>query len=376
MDRTTELELIRRALARLEDGACDRGDAEEVSPVARYLDPARFAREQETLFATIPQPVAHARELAEPGDFVTLELGGAPILLTRRADGQVGAFLNVCRHRGTTLVAEARGRRKRFACPYHAWTYDLDGALVGVRHPDGFPTLPKADHGLAPVPCEERHGLVWVARRGAIDVAAHLGDALDRELATLGLDRLEPFRPDRRVWRANWKLLVEGGLEAYHFTIAHAKTIARLFTDNVFLADAFGRHSRLVLVKKSLAELAGADESTWSLRAHANVLYSLFPNGALLVQPDHVAWIAFRPLAIDETEVAITMLVPPGPRSESEERHWEKNHALTLPTLAEDFAIGESIQRSLRSGANDVLRFGRYEHLLGAFHRALDDAMR
>lgn len=375
MDRELELRLIRRCLDRVRAGGAERGEAERSSPVARYLDEERFDAELRRVFRPSPSAVAHRSELAEPGDFLTLECFGRPVLLTRKRDGSLGAFLNVCRHRGTRLVGEPRGHRARFACPYHAWTYDLDGALVGVRHQDGFPTLERADRGLVGLAVEERHGLVWLTVEGSPDLGSFLGRELGRDFDGLGLGALEPFEPEARVWRANWKLLVEGGLEAYHFQVAHSRTIAPLFTDGLFVADRLGPHFRTVLIKRTLRELDEADESDWSLLEHANVLYTVFPTAAFIAQTDHVVWVRFRPLAVDRTEITVTLLVPPGRRDARSERYWRRNRELTLATLAEDFALGESIQSTLGSGANRTLRFGRYEHLLGELHDTVDELL-
>lgn len=292
------------------------------------------------------------------------------MLVARGQDGVARAFLNVCRHRGTRLVGAASGCEKRFVCPYHAWTYGLDGALVGVPgRKTGFPTLRDDEASLVPLPIEERHGLLWVSLGGEpFDLPAFFGAELDADLAALELGALEPFEPHRREWQANWKLLVEGGLEAYHFPVAHRRTIAPLFAGSAFVTDRLGEHFRLALPKRTLKD-APADAP---LREHANILFTLFPSSALLVQADHVAWIRFEPLAVDRTAVEVTLLIPAGERSEKAERHWAKNRQLTTITLDEDFVLGQSIQSTLASGANESLRFGRFEHLLQQLHEVFE----
>ncbi len=109
--------------------------------------------------------VAHANEVARPGEFLTRDQLGAPLLIVRGEDGAVRAFLNVCRHRGATLEGRERGECKRFVCPYHAWSYDTHGALAKVRHPTGFPTLEREAIRLAELPCVEAAGFVWVCPR-------------------------------------------------------------------------------------------------------------------------------------------------------------------------------------------------------------------
>lgn len=360
MERETEL--IERALAEISSPTEPRPDTELRSPVERYVDAERYAAEM-GLFRRVAHVACAGSQLSEPGAFRVVEIAGRSILVVRQEDGSVRAFHNVCRHRGTQLVDASAGCKRRFSCPYHAWTYGMDGALVAMPHEHGFPTT--KDVALAALPCEERHGLVWV---GALDLCG-------LDLAGLALVDAVAFEPFSEVYRCNWKLLVEGGLEAYHFRVAHAKTIAPLFENNVFVSDSFGPHFRTVLPKRSIRGLADVDRKQWSLRDHANVLYTVFPTSAFILQSDHVAWIRFIPRAIDETEVSITLLVP---RDEAETRaaHWGKNRALTVATLEEDFVLAESIQKGLSSGANQELIFGRFEHLLDRFHRQLEEMIR
>ena len=132
MNRSTEIELLEE-LARLRRArSFHLDDAVATSPVTRYTCPERFSLERQALFRMLPAIVAHSSELVEPDSFLTRELAGLPLLLTRDGAGAVHAFLNVCRHRGNRLVNAASGCRHRFVCPYHAWTWDNRGALVIV----------------------------------------------------------------------------------------------------------------------------------------------------------------------------------------------------------------------------------------------------
>ena len=118
-----------------------------------------------------------------------------------------------------------------------------------------------------------------------------------------------------------------------------------------------------------MGELPSLNQNEWRLRDHAQLLYTLFPASALLVQSDHISWIHFEPLAVDATRIRLCTLVP-GNRTELAEdlEHWKKNHKITVDTLTEDFEIGESIQSGLASGANQQLTFGRFEGALAQFN--------
>ena len=370
MQRAVEVELIERSLVSMNARRPDTG-APARSPIARYTDPDRLAREL-AMMRRRPTAVAHIAELSAPGARLAREVFGVPVLLVRGDDGRVRGFLNICSHRGTRLVSGA-GCAGRLTCPYHGWSYRLDGALAGVPHAWGFPDLDRGAAGLTPLPTAEAHGMIWCAPTTGptpggppLDVDAWLGP-LAEDVAGLGLADLVPSPTDARAWAANWKLLAEGGLEAYHFRVAHAETIRPLFPDNLFVADVFGEHIRSVVFKRSIADLRGAPRAPWRLREHANLLYSLFPTTVLLAQDEHVEWIRWAPAAPDRTVVHITPLLPPG-GGEAAARHWAKQRALTLAVLAEDFQIAESVQAGFAARPGGAVIFGTFEHLLGRFN--------
>ena len=206
---------------------------------------------------------------------------GIPLLLTRDADGRFRAFLNVCRHRGMRLVA-ATGKaepRASVVCPYHGWTYKLDGALRHRLHAEAFDDCSAADTNLVALPCEERHGLLWVVPTpgATIDVAAWL-DGLDGELPFFGVERLRHFRTIRAEYPANWKLIVDAFLEAYHIRVLHKETIYPFFADGLTAGDRFGPHIQSLVARRAGEEWAIGDEAvpparharacaSWSRRA-------------------------------------------------------------------------------------------------------------
>ncbi|MDJ0652571.1 MAG: SRPBCC family protein [Xanthomonadales bacterium] len=349
----------------------------ETVSVDRYLDHQTFEREQQRIFKRVPLIAAHGSELPDPGSFLTRKIGGKPLLLVRGKSGGVSAFLNVCRHRGARLVGEDSGCRHRFSCPYHAWTWDSAGDLVGVPHQQsGFPNLEREQFGLHRVGCSEHAGWIWVALSDTRDpdVAAHLG-LIEGEFDGLGADGCEIFDATTRDIHCNWKILVEGGLEAYHFRVAHRKTIAPLFLDNLSSYRCVGRHIRSVLPRSTLGEMAETATESWDIRKHSNVLYSLFPSSQFLVQEDHFVWIQGTPLAPDRTRLRLATMIPTTANLPERQDYWRKHHALTLRTLDEDFSLGESIQQGLSSGANSRLNFGRFEGALARFNQFVDEAI-
>ena len=372
MDRNTELELIDELLALKNNKQHYLDPAVTRNSVDHYLSEERFQAERDRIFRKTPMIAAHISEVVEPGDFLRREVAGLPVLLTRGKDLEVNAFINVCRHRGTRLVDEEAGCKNRFSCPYHAWTYSNSGELIAAPHfDDGFEGFDKADLGLKRLKCEVRFGFIWVTadESGAIDLDTHIGPAAD-DLEVLGIDKMFVAHQDVPVHNANWKILVEGGIEAYHFKVAHRTTIGPHFEDNLSSYRMLGSHMRSILMRTSMANLKPEDRENWRLRDHAQILYTLFPNTALLVQQDHIAWINQEALSAGQTRIRLTTLAPKSEARKSD--HWERNHQITKVTLDEDFAIGESIQASISSGANAHMLFGKFEGALDAFNKVVD----
>ncbi|MDT0445203.1 aromatic ring-hydroxylating oxygenase subunit alpha [Streptomyces johnsoniae] len=202
-------------------------------PGSAYTDPATFRREQERIFETRWICAVRAGDLLTPGSFRTVTVGRENVLITRARDGALRAFLNVCRHRGARLCTEESGQvRRNLRCPYHAWTYGLDGRLVAAPNLRDVPGVDRADYGLIGVALREWLGYAWVCLADTPpsfeetvigSVTARLGDA----------DAVERYRPadlvlGRRIdyeVRANWKLIVENFMECYHCASIHPELV-------------------------------------------------------------------------------------------------------------------------------------------------------
>lgn len=365
-------DLIARARAVLSSGLPEMGEHMVCSPVSRYLDGARHQREI-AMMRRHPQAVAPASVLVRNGSWWSGDVLGVPLLVTRDGTGALHAFLNVCRHRGARVVAAGEGcGRERFACPYHAWIYAADGALVNVPRREGFPELQVETSGLRRLAVAQRAGIVWVipdVAHADDDVSARLGAFVD-ELEGFGFADHIGYASRQLDVGCNWKLVVEGSSEAYHFKIAHRDSIAPLFADNVQIVDENGLHRRMFLVKEALRSTAGTAEV--QPRDAGNLLYYLFPSTMILVQPDHAQVTRIEPTAIDATRIIDFALVPQAPDSERARTHWERNVELYREALGEDYAQMASMQSGLACGANTSLRFGRYEFALARFNEQLD----
>lgn len=374
MNREKELALLQTALTLALDKRRPIDGDETQVPVADYADPVRFEREKAQIFRRALNLVTLDSRVAAPGDFVTADVVDVPVIVSRGEDGRLRAFLNVCRHRGATVERRAEGRCKRFVCPYHAWTYNTDGSLHRARHPEGFPTLIPEENGLVELACVEAAGLVFVCPTPGLDPEP-LPPALVEELEYMLGPRPVACASTARTWRANWKLVVEGGIESYHFSIAHKDTIARVFGDTLSTWERIGSHIRSLLPKRSIVELADRPRDDWHIRDHSHIVYTLHPNAMILLQRSHFDLIRMTPLAVDRTHIeVITVGTAPeaGDLSERAQAFMRSNHAFSVRTLDEDFEIAEQIQRGVGSGANTHFRFARFEGALTDWRRWLD----
>ena len=178
MDRATQTALLKRLLTYVETKTTAMADAPWRNEVAAYNAPDRIAREQEHLFRKRPVFMGLSCDWAKPGTYRTDDFAGVPVLVVRGRDGQLRAFLNVCRHRGAK-VAQGSGHAMVFACPYHSWTYDVQGALRGIPDEGSFPGVRAERGGLTPLPLAEKYGMVWVIPTAAEDVSKHAASTFD-----------------------------------------------------------------------------------------------------------------------------------------------------------------------------------------------------
>ncbi|HET7502768.1 MAG TPA: aromatic ring-hydroxylating dioxygenase subunit alpha [Kofleriaceae bacterium] len=360
MNPDLQRQLVRRVLGHLEHRTTDTAAGPSTVPVTAYLDPAGHERERSALFRDLPVVVAHGSQLPSPGDFVTHDASGVPLLVVRGDDGAVTAFLNVCRHRGMRLEAASCGTRKLFACPYHAWSYARDGHLHAIPHGDGFAGIDLDDRGLVRVPAAEVAGLVFVqpAARGQASLDAELASWLGpvaSDLDGFGLPAAQVHAPVTMIKKLSWKLAIEVFLESYHLRAAH-------------LVDPIGPHQRNVFPRRTIRELATSPEADWELRRHASILFHVFPNTLVLVEPEHAAVLHVWPQGPARTQVIAYTLVPTLPATEEQRIYWEASNGLLYGAIEEDLGRGEAIQLGLASGANRDLVLGAFEHAIAHFH--------
>jgi phenylpropionate dioxygenase-like ring-hydroxylating dioxygenase large terminal subunit len=379
----TLAELVERLDRSRLTGAREMGAAAGTVPIGHYNDASFWQQEQSALFARWPIVAAHSAEIPL-GSALPFDALGVPIVLTRAADGRVRAFYNVCRHRGMALV-QASGSEpasakpcKALVCPYHAWTYELDGRLRHRLHADAFDGIDPATLSLVELPCDEAAGLVFVMRTpGPAFSAAAFLQGLDAHLNWMGLPELTVFRKVDRVYAANWKLTIDAFLEGYHIRVLHRDTIYPFFADAFTVNLNVGPHQDSLVARRAAFEAFAPPADRYALCKLATPTQLLFPNTFLIWHPDYVSVIGMFSPAVDQVRWVHTMLIPPERSGADWTPHWEKTFQLIEQTVfqQEDIATAVAIQRGLASGANTALHLGRLEHGVLRFHRSIDDAL-
>lgn len=372
MDRRN-LDLVRRALAHFVAKGTDQAPSTMEQTLDAYLDPSRYRHEADRIFRKLPLAMASSVELPEAGSYVALEVMGTPVLLLRDGLGRARAFLNVCRHRGAIVCEAGCGRAQRFTCPYHGWTYDTAGDLVGVFGAAAFGDVDRAARGLTELTCVERCGLVWVALDPEVvfDIDEWLGD-FAAELDSLRLGEWHVIDQRELVGAPGWKVAWDGYLESYHHKWVHPETVGRFTVPNLMLHDAYGPHQRLVFARHEIAELVGVSESEWTdPDRYVRLIHSGFPNLSISgVLGDHALVSQVYPgPTIDTTVTRQTVLASRQPKTRDEKAASAAFSEMVLRAVRdEDYVVGSSIQRALTSRANRTFVFGRNEIAVQHYH--------
>lgn len=256
-------------------------------PASAYADPDRYRRELDDVFLTVPLLVALTCEVSEVGDYVAYEVAGRPIVVVRGDDGEIRTFLDVCRHRGPRVTTDVCGTARRLTCPYHSWSYDMTGRLVGIPGRESFGEV--GDIGLTELPTVVRSGAVFARLRpeAGPDLEASIDEWLDGladSLAVLRLDEFHPYRVPTFLDSPNWKLAADGYLDGYHIGYLHRNTIGTRAITNRNTYDLFGPHVRIGFAGKPLADLSDDEvaalpgEPDERLREVMSLVHYVFPN--------------------------------------------------------------------------------------------------
>lgn len=363
----SDAQVIQRVIDHIDNRSTDTTEEIWREPVANYLSQDRFAAEL-ALMRRYPIPFCPSILLDKPGAYLAREAAGVPLLAVRGADGQARVFRNACRHRGMQ-VAEGCGHAGGFMCPYHGWSYGLDGALKNVPHEEGFPDLDRATRGLVPVHAAvEQGGMVIVTQE-----PGPFGDALAEFEDMIPSDE-HMHHEDIAEVAANWKVLMEGFLEGYHIKPTHKESFYPHGFDNLNVVEHFGRNNRVVFPFRAIEKFRdpARERSADRVLSYNN---HLFPNAMVITFPDLMVMLSLEPVAMDRTRVHSWAMNGRALKNAANPQASEQAMAFLDAGVLEDRAMACSIQRSLGSGANEAFEFGRFEAALTHFHKNLGEAL-
>lgn len=328
-------------------------------PAWSYVDDDFFALEREKLLRPAWQIVCHESDIADAGAYASLNFMGTPIMVVRGGDGAVRAFKNVCRHRAAVLLDEPFGQcSSRIVCPYHAWTYDLKGRLIGVPGQEKYDPFKKSDYGLYELPLAECGGFYFVRLS---DEGQTFDDFTAPIKAEFELYKTKEMRALGRITlrerAVNWKIAVENYVDKMHLPVAHdglnslvGDTYKLMIDGDAYRIEAGVEHLpdqslSVEAYRKFLPDVAHLPEN----RRRMWLYLKLWPNLAFDIYPDQIDFMQFIPLSPDRTLLReISYALPDARRAMRAARYlnWRINRVVNL----EDKGVIERVQAGLATG--------------------------
>jgi phenylpropionate dioxygenase-like ring-hydroxylating dioxygenase large terminal subunit len=360
----SDTEVILRIFKHIDNSTTDIGNNTWKEPVENYLSKERLNAELKVL-KNRSIVFCPSGAFAKPGDYVSRDVAGIPLIAVRGLDGKIRAFKNACRHRGVQL-ANGHGCARALVCPYHGWAYSLDGRLRSVPHEHGFPDVDKATRGLVEVTCAEIDGLVFINQDSQADIHRDVS-----AVPKLMPDGHRLLSSDNIVIPVNWKLYIESALEGYHIRETHKGTFFPVQYDNLTVVEAFGENTRVAFPYQSIEGLRKKKGITLCADGRLTYVYHLFPNVLISTFPGCIQVVVIEPIDASTT-CQHTYLVTDIDENETEllDSVFE-GQKFAAKGAIEDQKIVLSAQRGLLSGANKHLEFGLFESAISRLHNHL-----
>jgi phenylpropionate dioxygenase-like ring-hydroxylating dioxygenase large terminal subunit len=349
-------------------------------PAWIYHDPEFFELEKQAIFRRSWHLVCHQSDVPDVGDYHSLDFLGESVVTLRGEDRQVRSFHNVCRHRASRLLDGNRGHcGKRITCPYHAWTYGLDGRLVAVPQREAFSGLDTSKHGLAPLEQEIFMGFIFVRFEPGLPSVREMAAPYAHELAAYKLEELVPQgRVTLRSRQVNWKNVADNYSDGLHIPVAHPG-LTRL------CGRGYGIEAQPWIDKMSGA-LRDIPSSNWSERLYQRLLptvahleddrqrlwtyFKLWPNVAFDIYPDQIDFMQFLPVSPTETLIREIAYMHPDSRREMRATrylNWRINRQVNI----EDKTLIERVQAGMGSSSYTVGPLSEGEVCLRSFARRM-----
>lgn len=361
-----EKALLDRILSHIDNKTTDMGNKVWKEPSKNYLSQERFDAEI-ALLRRSTVPFCPATMVADKGDFLARKSAGTPILLVRGMDGVARAFINACRHRGMPL-ADGMGCARAFVCPYHAWSYALDGSLTNIAGSHGFPSVDLSEHGLIEIAAREKGGLIYINQAEPIeeDALSHMPDFFSPSQKFFGQEILRD--------KTNWKLIAETTMEGYHIKGLHKNSFFPYGLDNTNIVEEFGPNSRVVFPFKRISKLRDSPQNDRDLTGMITSVYNLFPNTVVSILSKHSTLTIFEPIAPGQTDILIYRVTNEQKDGSTFTLEEAKRDAEFVKGAGfdEDREASVKIQEAVSSGRDMHFTFGLFEKAIVHFHQELD----
>jgi phenylpropionate dioxygenase-like ring-hydroxylating dioxygenase large terminal subunit len=372
--------MARTVIEHRKNGTQSQADSVVKVPAENYFDPARWQLEVDRIFKRLPLVLGFSSELRAPGSYRAVEVAGTPVLLVRGDDGAIRAFVNMCSHRGAQLVDLGVGEARRFSCPYHAWTYNTSGDLIGLLDAKDFGEIDRSCLGLTPLPVTERAGLIWVilSPSSTVDFDEFL-QGYDELLEHLGFDTCTVVGRQELIG-ANWKVAYDGYLDFYHLPILHRNSFGSEISSKAIYAS-WGPHQRVMGPDRGIEAMADQPESEWEESKLLGGVWTIFPHISVASFDAGGKMFMFSQLFpgrnADES-ITVQNFLHTLPESEIQQDLVDERMAFLKHVVAdEDYYTGTRMQTALKTGTKKEVMFGRNESGGQMFHRwvqALIDA--
>ncbi|HEY1891008.1 MAG TPA: aromatic ring-hydroxylating dioxygenase subunit alpha [Steroidobacteraceae bacterium] len=345
-----------------------------------YRDPEFFELEKELIFRQSWQIVCHLNDVPRSGDFHTFEFLGQSVIVLRGEDGQIRSFYNACRHRAARLLDGPKGRcGRRITCPYHAWTYGLDGRLLTVPQRDAYEGFEPQQHGLVPLEQEILMGFVFVRFAPGLPSVREMMAPYLPELEAYRLEELVPQgRVTLRPRAVNWKNVADNYSDGLHIPVAHPG-LTRLF------GNSYGIEAQ-PWIDKMWGRLREVRSSNWSEGLYQSLLppvahlpaerqrlwtyFKLWPNVAFDIYPDQIDFMQFVPISATQTLIREIAYVHPDERREMRAARF-LNWRINRQVSAEDKVLIERVQEGMGADGYTPGPLGKGEVCLRSFARRM-----
>lgn len=346
-------------------------------PIGRYTDPQFYDLEKKHFWPRTWLHAGHVSQIPEPGSYKLFSHLGLSIIISRGSEGEIHAFHNVCRHRGAALVTAPQGSVRRFICPYHSWSYGLDGGLLGVPEERNFACLDKAERPLVQVRCETMRGMIFINLDGNALPLTEYFAATERELGDFPLEKMIVKDVITIEMGCNWKAAYDNFLEIYHVNTVHAKSIAPYLDSRSFLISLYKHgHARFATRKRGASTIFGADlvipDGPSALFKDHTIGLPMFPNNFIAIDPVGFGWQNWWPTSLNNSVMEFTLMGWENESGSDDSAFWADMNKQVHAIAGEDLHLFADLQRNLESGVLKGALMGYQEQALYWYQEEID----